>query len=119
MNGPEVPPPSPALLARMGDLRPVRTRRPIVDAALVAGGSIAATVALLLASRVRYDAASPVAMAVAAVCAVAFGIELWWAVLRRGGQVLRVRPGSGVRVAVVWALTSAALVAAGHDWGLQ
>jgi hypothetical protein len=119
MSAPDVPPPSPALLARMSELRPVRTRRPLVDAAVVALGSVAATVALLLASRIRHDAASPTVLAAAAVCAVVFAIELWWAVVPPPGQVLPVRPRSGARVAVMWALVCAALVAAGHDWGLQ
>src|SRR5437660_640129 len=39
MSPPEAPPPSPALLARLEGLRPVRTRRPALEAALLARGA--------------------------------------------------------------------------------
>jgi hypothetical protein len=119
MSAPDVLPPSPALLARMSGLGPVRTRRPRLQAALVAVGSIAATAALLAASRLRDDVASPAILAAAAVCAAAFGLELWWALVPPPGQVLPVRARSGARVAALWALVCAALVLAGHDFGVE
>src|ERR1700716_1432181 len=116
MSAPEAPPPSPALLARLDGLRAVRTRRPALEAALVALGSIAATAALLFASQLRGDAASPLVLGAAAACALGFAVELWWALVPPPGQVLPLRSRAAPRVALVWALMCAALVAAGHDW---
>ncbi|MDB4969243.1 MAG: hypothetical protein JWN44_4932 [Myxococcales bacterium] len=115
MSAPDVPPPSPALLERLSDLRPVRTRRPRLDATLVALGSLGATAALLLTSRLRGDLASPLVLAAAAACALGFAVELWWALVPPRGQVLPLRRASGLRVAAVWALLCVVLVAAGHD----
>ena len=119
MSAPEAPPPSSALLARLEGLRPVRTRRPALEAALVALGSVAATALLLAESRLRFDAASPLVLAAAAACALGFAVELWWALVPPRGQVLPLRPRAGTRVALVWVLLCAALVAAGHDWARE
>ncbi|MCU1279593.1 MAG: hypothetical protein JWM53_3139 [bacterium] len=110
-----LPPPSPALLARLASLRPVRTRRPRLQLAIVALVSLAALGALLVPFRPRIDAASPTVLLVAAVCALAFIAELWWALVPPPGQVLPLRPAAGARVALAWLVMLAALVIAGHD----
>jgi hypothetical protein len=110
-----LPPPSPALLARLEAMRPVRTRRPQLQLVVVALISLAALAALLLPFRPRGDAASTTVLLVAAVCALAFVAELWWALVPPRGQVLPLRPATGVRVGLAWLVTLAALVAAGHD----
>jgi negative regulator of sigma F NrsF-like protein len=110
-----LPPPSPALLARVDAMRPVRTRRPRLELALVALGSLGALAALLTVFRPRSDFASALVMAVAGVCALAFGAELWWALVPPPGQVLPLRPRAGARVLVTWLVMVAALAIAGHD----
>jgi hypothetical protein len=110
-----LPPPSPALLARLDGMRPVRTRRPHLQLALVAAASLAALAALLVPFRPRFDASSPAVLLVAAVCALAFVAELWWALVPPRGQVMPLRPAAGVRVALTWLVMLAALVTAGHD----
>jgi hypothetical protein len=111
----ELPPPSPALLARVDAMRPVRTRRPLVELAVVALVSLGGLAALLTVFRPRFDAASTTVMAVAAVCALAFVAELWWALVPPRGQVLPLRPAAGARVVLVWLIMLTALVLAGHD----
>jgi hypothetical protein len=117
--GPEsptsLPPPSPALLARVDAMRPVKTRRPRLQAALVAILSLASLAGLLTAFRPRGDAGSSTVMLVAAVCALAFFAELWWAIVPPRGQVMPARPGMGVRVALAWLAMLTALVAGGHE----
>ena len=113
-----LPPPSPALLARVDAMRPVRTRRPWLELALVALGSIGALAALLTVFRPRFDAGSTLVMAVAAVCALVFGAELWWALVPPPGQVLPLRRGAAARVALTWLVMVTALVIAGHDAAL-
>jgi hypothetical protein len=111
-----LPPPSAALLARLDGMRPVRTRRPWRQHLVVALVSLGALAALLLVPfRPRGDAASTTVLLVAAVCALAFVAELWWALVPPRGQVLPLRPAAGVRVALTWLVMLAALVAAGHD----
>jgi negative regulator of sigma F NrsF-like protein len=117
--GPEpptsLPPPSPALLARVDAMRPVKTRRPRLQAALVAILSLGSLAGLLTAFRPRGDAGSSTVMLVAAVCALAFFAELWWAIVPPRGQVMPARSGMGVRVALAWLAMLAALVAGGHE----
>jgi len=115
MPPPTLPPPSPALLERVGAMRPVRTRRPRLQLAAVALASLAALAGMLLVFRPRYDAASATVMAVAGVCALAFVAELWWALVPPRGQVLPLRSAAGARVALAWVVMLAALVTAGHD----
>ncbi len=112
---PSVPPPSPALLARVDAMRPVHTRRPRLQVAAVALASLAALAGLLSVFRPRYDASSLTVMAVAGVCALAFLAELWWALVPPRGQVLPLRAAAGTRVAVAWLVMVAALVIAGHE----
>ena len=110
-----LPPPSPALLARVDAMRPVRTRRPRLELLAVGLGSLGALAALLSVFRPRGDAGSTLVMAVAALCAVAFGAELWWALVPPPGQVLPLRARAGARVLLTWLAMVAALVFAGHD----
>ncbi|HEX8952037.1 MAG TPA: hypothetical protein VF945_09340, partial [Polyangia bacterium] len=63
MQPPNVPPPSPALLARVDAMRPVRTRRPRLQLAGVALASLAALAGLIVAFRPRYDVGSLTVMA--------------------------------------------------------
>ena len=120
MSAPEVPPPSAALRARVAAMRPVRTRRPRLELALVALGSLG-LVAALLASRFspRPDLGSAATLAAVAAAALGFAAELWWALVPPPGQVLPARPGATRRVLVVWALVVAVLVAAGHSAGVE
>lgn len=110
-----LPPPSPALLARLDAMRPVKTRRPRVEAAIAALLSLAALGGLLAVFRPRGDAGSATVLAVAAVCALAFVVELWWALVPSRGAVLPSQKGAGARVALLWLAMVAALVAGGHD----
>lgn len=112
---PTVPPPSPALLARVDAMRPVRTRRPRLQLAIVALVSLAALAGLLTVFRPRWDVSSLAVLAVAAVCAATFVVELWWALVPPRGQVLPLRAGAGARVAIAWVVMAGALVFAGHD----
>ncbi len=109
-----LPPPSPALLARVGAMRAVRTRRPRLELGAVAVGSLGALAALLSVFHPRSDA-SMLVLGVAAVCALAFVAELWWALVPPRGQVLPLRRGAGARVALAWLAMVTALVVAGHD----
>ncbi|HEY2749682.1 MAG TPA: NrsF family protein [Polyangia bacterium] len=110
-----LPPPSAALRARVDTMGPVRTRRPRLQLGAVAVGSLAALAALLAVFRPRGDSSSLLVMGVAAVCALAFVAELWWALVPPAGQVLPLRPGAGVRVMLAWLAMVTALVVAGHD----
>jgi hypothetical protein len=110
-----LPPPSPALLARLEAMRPVRTRRPRLELAAVAAVSLAALAALVTLFRPRGDAASTTVLLVSAVCALAFVAELWWALVPPPGQVLPLRRAAAVRVGLTWLVMVAALVLAGHD----
>jgi negative regulator of sigma F NrsF-like protein len=110
----DVPPPSPALIATLADLRPVRTRRPLVEAMGVALASLGAMAALLVWSRPRFDVGSLAVIAAAVACALVFTVELWWALVPPRGQVLPLRRAAGARVLLAWALMLGALVAAGH-----
>jgi hypothetical protein len=111
----EVPPPSPALLANLADLRPVRTRRPLVEATLVALASLGAMATLLFWSHPRFDVGSWSVVAAATACALGFVVELWWALVPPRGQVLPLRRVAGARVMLWWALMLGALLAAGHS----
>src|SRR6478672_4809977 len=115
MSSETPPPPSPALLARVDAMRPVRTRRPRLELAGIALASLAALVALLSLFRPRADAASTTVLVVAGVCALAFVAELWWALVPPRGQVMPLRTASGTRVALTWLVMLTALVMAGHD----
>jgi hypothetical protein len=95
-------------------MRPVRTRRPHLELGAVAVGSLGALAALLSVFRPRGDV-SMLVLGVAAVCALAFVAELWWALVPPRGQVLPLRRGAGVRVALAWLAMVTALVVAGHD----
>jgi hypothetical protein len=117
MSGSELPPPSPALLAQLDAMKPVRTRRPRAQLAAVALGSLAALVGLLSLFRPRVDLLSPAVLGAAAACALAFAAELWWALVPPRGQVMPLRAVAGLRVALVWLIMLAALVVAGHDLG--
>lgn len=110
-----LPPPSAALRARVDAMRPVRTRRPRLQLGAVAVGSLAALAALLSLFRPRGDASSMLVMGVAAVCALAFVAELWWALVPPRGQVLPLRHASGARVMLAWLAMVTALLVAGHD----
>jgi len=110
-----LPPPSPALLARVDGMQPVRTRRPRLQLAGVALVSLVALVALLSLFRPRGDVASTTVLLVAGVCALAFVAELWWALVPPRGQVMPLRPAAGARVALTWLAMLTALVMAGHD----
>ncbi|HXU70777.1 MAG TPA: NrsF family protein [Polyangia bacterium] len=110
-----LPPPSASLLARVDAMRPVRTRRPRLEAAVVALASLAALAALLTVFRPRSDLSSLIVDGVAAVCALVFGAELWWALVPPRGQVLPLRRGAGARVLGAWLVVVAALVITGHD----
>src|SRR5438270_2233432 len=110
-----LPPPSPALLARVDAMRPVRTRRPALQLAIVALLSLAALGALLTQFRPRFDADSTAVLFAAVVCALAFVGELWWALVPPPGQVLPLRRAAGARVLLVWLGMLAALLVAGHD----
>jgi hypothetical protein len=110
-----LPPPSPALLARLDGMRPVRTRRPYLELAVVALISLLALAALLVPFRPRGDAVSTTVLVVAGVCALAFVAELWWALVPPRGRVLPLRPAVGARVVLTWLVMLAALVIAGHD----
>lgn len=116
---PELPPPSPALLQRLASLAPVRTRRPLVEVAMVAMASLAAMTALLVASGVRLDARTLGVVSGSLGCALGFAVLLWWALVPPRGQVLPLRPASGRRLLVVWALMVGALLLAGHDSALE
>lgn len=111
----EVPPPSPALSGMLDRMRPVRTRRPRLEATLVALASLATTAVALVWSRPRFDMGATAVMAAAAACALGFAVELWWALVPPRGQVLPLRRRPGVRVLVAWALMLGALLAVGHD----
>ena len=115
MSSETPPPPSPALLARVDAMQPVRTRRPRLELAGIALGSIAALGAMLSLFRPRGDASSTTVLVVAGVCALAFVVELWWALVPPRGQVMPLRAASGVRVGLTWLVMLAALVMAGHD----
>jgi hypothetical protein len=115
MSSETTPPPSPALLARVDAMQPVRTRRPKLQLAAVALVSLGSLVALLSLFRPRHDAGSMTVLIVAGVCALAFVAELWWALVPPRGQVLPLRAAAGVRVGLTWLVMLAALVMAGHD----
>jgi len=110
-----VPPPSPALRARLDAMRPVRTRRPQLQLVIVALLSLGALAGLLTLFRPRGDADSIAVAVAAAACALAFVGELWWALVPPRGQVLPLRPAAGARVLLVWLAMLAALLVAGHD----
>ena len=118
MPPPTLPPPSPALLERVSAMRPVRTRRPRLQLAVVALLSLAALAGLLTVFRPRYDVRSAAVMIVAGLCALAFVAELWWALVPPPGQVLPLRRGAAARVALTWLVMVTALVVAGHDAAL-
>lgn len=118
MTGPEVPPPSAALLARVAAMRPVRTRRPRLELGLVALASLALVAALVAARFVpRPDLDSAATLAAVGATALAFAAELWWALVPPAGQVLPARPGAGRRVLGLWVLAVAAMLVAGHQGG--
>ena len=112
---PDVPPPSPALLARLDAMRPVRTRRPRLELAIVALLSLGALAALLMHFRPRVDVGSTAVLMATIACALAFVGELWWALVPPRGQVLPLRAGAGARVLLVWLGMLTALLVAGHD----
>jgi len=99
-------------------MRPVRTRRPRLQLAVVALLSLAALAGLLTVFRPRYDVRSAAVMVVAGLCALAFVAELWWALVPPPGQVLPLRRGAAARVALTWLVMVTALVIAGHDAAL-
>lgn len=113
---PEVPPPSPALASALAGLRPVRTRRPLVEATLIALASLGALAALLVWSRPRFDVGTGAVVAAALACALGFAVELWWALVPPRGQVLPLRPRAGGRVLLLWGLMLGALLVGGHSW---
>ena len=110
-----VPPPSPALLARVDAMQPVRTRRPRLQLAIVALLSLVALAALLTQLRPRFDVGSTAVLMATIACALAFVGELWWALVPPRGQVLPLRPAAGARVLLVWLGMLTALLVAGHD----
>jgi hypothetical protein len=119
MSRPDLPPPSPALLARVGTMRKVRTRQPRGEVVWVAAASLVAMAALLGVAHPRGDVATwPVAV-VGVLCLVGFAVELWWALVPPRGQVLPLRPAAGLRVVGGWLLLCGALVAAGHRWAAE
>src|SRR5437763_1089587 len=105
-----LPPPSPALLARLDGMRAVRTGRPALQLAIVALVSLGALAALLTQFRPRADADASAVVLAAIVCALAFVAELWWALVPPRGQVLPLRPAAGARVLLVWLGMLTALV---------
>jgi hypothetical protein len=110
-----LPPPSPALVARLDAMRAVRTRRPALQLAVIALLSLGALAALLTRFRPRVDADATAVVIAAIVCALAFVGELWWALVPPRGQVLPLRRAAGARVLLVWLAMLTALVVAGHD----
>src|SRR4051812_12360694 len=85
-------------------------RRPRLEVAGVALASLAALGALLSLFRPRGDASSTTVLVVAGVCALAFVVELWWALVPPRGQVMPLRAASGARVALTWLVMLTALV---------
>jgi hypothetical protein len=113
----ELPPPSPALLARVGALRPVRPRRPAREAAAVALASLGLVAAMLLVRfPPRADLMRADTLLAATACALGFAAALWWALVPPRGQVLPLRPSTPRRLAAAALLALAALAAAGRDF---
>jgi len=116
MSQPEVPPPSPALLARVAEARPVRPRRPAREAATVALLSLGLVAALLsLSLPPRHDLWRLETLLAAAACTLGFAAALWWALVPPRGQVLPLRPATPRRLGLAALLLLAALAAAGHE----
>jgi hypothetical protein len=115
----ELPPPSPALLARVETMRKVRTRQPRSEAVWVAAVSVVAMAALLVVFGPRGDVGTWPVVVATVVCAVGFAVELWWALVPPRGQVLPLRPAAGLRVVGGWVLLLVALAAAGHEWAAE